>query len=109
MSVDFYDCKACGTTGIYSECIASTECCGQKVCFNCVIGTPDTDEYSGDYIYDWCDMEGDAEIRKKHCPFCSGKKVSDKQLIEFLLERTGMSMKEARQVILSKRDGDNNT
>ena len=104
MSVDFYDCKACGTTGVYEECIAATECCGQRVCDKCVVGEPDEIEHNGEYIYDWCDMPGSGQVKKKHCPFCSGTKVSDKQVIEYLLNITGLDREGVKKLILLKRN-----
>ena len=102
MSVDHYDCAACGTTGIYEEYTGDTECCGQRICSRCCIGEPD--DGNTDYIYGYTDRNH-GEIRERHCPFCSGDKVSDRQVIDFLLNETGFTVDEVKRRILKERHG----
>lgn len=81
MSVDHYDCSCCNRTGVYEEYISCCEECGQIICSECIVNELETDDRP--YIYAY--HNEDSCIKKEHCPFCSGDKVSDGQRLEFLM------------------------
>lgn len=81
MSVDHYDCACCNENGVYEEYIACCEECGQMICSHCIVNELEIDDRP--YIYNYHNEDG--SLKKEHCPFCSGDKVSDNQRLNFLL------------------------
>lgn len=99
MSVECYDCDCCGKNGIYEECINYCSKCGELICADCVVNPPD------DFDYPFMAMleVHEGGLDSKYCPFCSGKAVSHKQIIEHLLNKYNLSEEEVVQEILNER------
>lgn len=99
MSVEYYDCSCCGNNGVYEEYISYCDNCGEFVCSDCVINAPDDLDYP--FIGQLVSSQGGLD--SKYCPFCSGKAVSHKQIIEHLLNKYNLSEEEVVQEILNER------
>lgn len=99
MSVECYDCSCCGKNGIYEEYISYCDNCGELVCSDCVINAPDDVNFP--FIGQLVSSQGGLD--PKYCPFCSGKAVSYKQIIEHLLNKYNLSEEEVVQEILNER------
>lgn len=84
MSVETYDCDCCGNNGVYSEYIDYCESCGKRICYWCLLDKHDGDKET--YTYPYRNQETEDGIYEKHCPFCSGDKISDRQRVEFLMK-----------------------
>ena len=79
MSVETYDCDYCGNNGVYEEYIDNCESCGKRICYWCLLDKHEDDKEA--YTYPYINQETEDGIHKKHCPFCSGDKVSDSQRV----------------------------
>lgn len=83
MSVETYDCDCCGNNGVYDEYIENCESCGKRICYWCLLDKHDGDKET--YTYPYRNQETDDGIHKKHCPFCSGDKISDRQRLDWIM------------------------
>lgn len=110
MSVEFYECDCCEESR-YEEYVGHCSKCGHSLCSWCLIDKDGIDSrYANDYgvkcdgtkeqadeygfdigDYKVGDVIDDSGIDSKHCPFCSGNKVHDEDLLEYLLSRYGLS------------------
>lgn len=102
MSVDYYDCSCCGSNGVYEEYITHCCECGELVCSDCVINTPN------DFNYPFIGklISSDGGLDPKYCPFCSGDKISHKQIVRYLLDKYNLSEEEVIKEILNERRND---
>lgn len=126
MSVDFYGCESCGESR-YEEYVAHCSGCGHRICTSCVVNddvnsryahyygvkfdnSPEQREEFGvkskeedQYGYEIGEIIDDTGIAEKYCPFCNGNKVSNDDLLEYLLERYGLSKEEAKKDYLENK------
>ncbi len=100
MGVDFYACGICGDTfpdcGEYGTCAG----CEEMLCTTCheeqvkKYGTPeegsDAEAYFGEEAANECDL-------------CSSKVIRDADILDYLLERTGLSKEEVVQIVKDHR------
>lgn len=102
MSVDYYDCSCCGNNGIYEEYISYCDNCGEFICSDCVINTPN------DFNYPFIGklISSDGGLDPKYCPFCSGDMVSHKQIVRYLLDKYNLSEEDVIKEILNERRND---
>lgn len=80
MGVDFSSCDKCGVT--FCECGPHSRCetCDQKLCERC-----------SHSLCLWGNMKDKPtdEENYNQCPFCSGKIVSDRDLLSYLIQKSG--------------------
>lgn len=96
MSVEFHQCAACGKS-LYEEEVGICEGCEQFICCYCLVAVPKgvADKYGLDPR-----LVNDEGIHSKHCPFCTGKKVSRGQLLDWLLSSRGLTREQAEREYL---------
>lgn len=102
MSVDYYDCSCCGNNGVYEEYISYCDNCGELVCSDCVINTPD--DFNFPFIGQLVSSQGGLD--PKYCPFCSGDKISQKQIVRYLLDKYNLLEEDVIKEILNERRND---
>ena len=101
MSVDYYGCDYCGES-VYEYFVHECSKCGWNICENCfnkdketppfIYNKEDVTEEQYKYLCDKygkniidnnvIDWEG---LNPEYCPFCSGNKVHDNDLLHFAL------------------------
>ena len=89
MSVNFFPCDFCGESicdcGPYKHCPGE---CGRRYCdWECAEGHGITEDRDGEFTL---------------CEYCSGKNVQDRELIEYLLGRLGVTREQAAKDIYAQ-------
>lgn len=102
MSVECYDCSCCGNNGIYEEYISYCDNCGEFICSDCVINAPDDVNFP--FIGQLVSSQGGLD--PKYCPFCSGDKISQKQIVRYLLDKYNLLEEDVIKEILNERRND---
>lgn len=87
MSMNYYSCDCCGELR-YEEYISWCAKCGKTLCVNCVDKKHDYESFEP-FIDD------NGYIKEEYCPFCSGKKVHNNDLLEFVLKKLNLTKDEA--------------
>jgi hypothetical protein len=95
MNVDFYECDSCEESR-YKGNVARCESCGHIICDDCVIDNDNGDDIF-DLTNDYC------ELLKQHCPFCSGDEVHDSDLLQFTLDKLGLTKDQAVEIYRKER------
>jgi len=109
MSVDFYSCDCCEESR-YEEYVGHCSNCGHSLCTSCLINNDIDSRYAYEYNvkfdgskkqkeeycieskeeskygYEIGDVIDDVGIDSKYCPFCSGNKIHNDDLLEFALK-----------------------
>lgn len=88
-----HKCEDCSEV-YWSNEISFCEKCNNSICINCLINTDE--ENTAEKIMN-------DKINKKHCPFCSGTAVSDKQMLDHLFKIVGFGEITAKNQILYQR------
>lgn len=102
MSVDYYACAVCGES-LYEEFVGYCEKCGRNLCMDCLVKTEkfQWDKRNPYIIPDVRNKTGD--IKKKHCPYCSGEKIADEDMVKFLLGKLGITYDQAAEMFKEKK------
>lgn len=99
MSVDYYQCAACEKS-LYEEEVGICGECEQNICCNCLVDVPKGVANKYGELLDPTLANDEGQIHSKHCPFCTGKKVSKGQLLDWLLSSRGLTREQAEREYL---------
>ena len=107
MGVRYHQCAVCKQS-IYEEAVARCESCSQFVCVTCAVRLPKGLKLTSGDIFDPDEsaplFNGDNRLLSKHCPMCSGRAVSDEQVVARLLKKLGTTrVKVERQVVAERK------
>ena len=111
MSVDYISCDSCGSAR-YEEFVHECSNCGRSICENCFskdVDTPERisskDDITQEQYDSLCERYGQetidkyviswGELNPDYCPFCFGQEVHNDDLLEFLLDKLGLSKESA--------------
>jgi len=127
MSVDFYGCDCCGESR-YEEYVASCPKCDHSVCTSCVVNDDINSRYAyhygvkfdgskkqkeeygveskedSEHGYEIGAILDDTGIAPKYCPFCNGSKVSDDDLLVYLMGKYDVDKEELKKEYLEKKE-----
>lgn len=123
MGVDFYACECCKESR-YSEYVATCYGCDHRVCTACVVNDDVNSKYAHNYGvkfdnspeqreeygvvskeedkygYEIGDVIDDTGIAPKYCPFCNGNKVSNDDLLKYLLKKYDINKEKLKREFL---------
>lgn len=78
-------CECCGNS-FYDDYVYSCAECGRSICADCAVGS--REEMMKDAVNE------DDELDPKFCPFCNGEIIDKADLLEFALQKLGMTERE---------------
>lgn len=103
MGVDFYGCDCCGESR-YEEYVDYCSKCGHSLCTRCLVNKESDSIYAYDHgvrfdgteimakeygfdieDYEVGDVIDDIGIDENYCPFCSGNRIHNDELLDFAL------------------------
>jgi hypothetical protein len=87
MGVDFFDCPICKNWVCDASPYFYCGACGHKICDGCA------QKYKAGRYFEDCEIEsnGTYEEDSMGCPFCSLKEISTYDLLDFALQKLGVS------------------
>lgn len=122
MSVDYYSCDCCGEA-LYEEFVSNCAKCEVNLCIDCLVDTDGIEE-DGSYTYPFSvsvalenentkqrlvEKYGEESVKRweswgginpEYCPYCSGNKVDDSDLLDYLLSKLNLVKEELKDEYL---------
>jgi hypothetical protein len=120
MGVDYYSCDECGESR-YSEYVGSCTDCGASLCTHCLVNDDVNSNYAheygvrfhsenlaelevlygdmkdsdtGEFIFDDDELIDDTSICPKYCPYCSGDKVNQEEIFQYIVTKYKLNVAE---------------
>jgi hypothetical protein len=119
MSVDYYSCDCCGDSR-YEEYVYGCPVCGRDICNHCTnenvetpMGIDQKDDLTEEQYLYLCNKYGKemidkyvigyGEMNPEYCPFCGGNKVHDEDLLNFALDKLGITKEQLKDEYLKSK------